>query len=50
MSDDIRRIGSDPDAVEQFYREHLDTVQRFVARRGLLRLDETVGLTNGPCR
>ncbi|HZC73719.1 MAG TPA: RNA polymerase sigma factor [Jatrophihabitans sp.] len=30
---DVRRIGTDPDAFEAFYREHLSTVQRFVARR-----------------
>lgn len=30
---DVHRIGRDPDAFEAFYREHLDTVQRFVARR-----------------
>ncbi|WP_278257392.1 sigma-70 family RNA polymerase sigma factor [Nocardioides convexus] len=30
---DVHRIGGDPDAFEAFYREHLDTVQRFVARR-----------------
>src|ERR1700688_2874151 len=27
------RIGSDPDAFEAFYREHVEAVQRFVARR-----------------
>jgi DNA-directed RNA polymerase specialized sigma24 family protein len=26
-------IASDPDAFERFYREHVDAVQRFVARR-----------------
>jgi RNA polymerase sigma-70 factor, ECF subfamily len=26
-------IGTDPDAFEQFYREHVEAVQRFVARR-----------------
>jgi RNA polymerase sigma-70 factor (ECF subfamily) len=37
--DDVRgspgpaRIGVDPDAFEKFYREHIDAVQRFVARR-----------------
>lgn len=30
---DVHRIGSDADALEAFYREHLDAVQRFVARR-----------------
>ncbi len=30
---DIARIGSDPDALEAFYREHVEAVQRFVARR-----------------
>lgn len=30
---DVRRIGTDPDAFEVFYREHLDTVQLFIARR-----------------
>jgi RNA polymerase sigma-70 factor (ECF subfamily) len=29
----VRRIGSDPDALEAFYREHVEAVQRFVARR-----------------
>ncbi len=29
----IGRIGSDPEAFEAFYREHLDAVQRFIARR-----------------
>jgi RNA polymerase sigma factor (sigma-70 family) len=28
-----REIASDPDAFERFYREHVDAVQRFVARR-----------------
>ncbi|UUW91783.1 RNA polymerase sigma factor [Pimelobacter simplex] len=32
-SDDVRRIGHDPDAFEAFYRAHLELVQRFVARR-----------------
>lgn len=27
------RIGDDPDALEAFYREHVEAVQRFVARR-----------------
>lgn len=30
---DITRIGTDPDIFEVFYRAHLDSVQRFVARR-----------------
>jgi RNA polymerase sigma factor (sigma-70 family) len=30
---DLRRIGSDPDAFEVFYREHVEAIQRFVARR-----------------
>lgn len=30
---DVGRIGQDTDAFESFYREHLDLVQRFVARR-----------------
>lgn len=30
---DVHRIGDDPDVFEAFYREHLDAVQRFVARR-----------------
>lgn len=30
---DLARIGHDPDALEQFYREHIEDVQRFVARR-----------------
>lgn len=30
---DVHRIGDDPDAFEIFYREHLETVRRFVARR-----------------
>lgn len=29
----IRTIGTDPVAFEAFYREHIDAVQRFVARR-----------------
>ncbi|NYG56705.1 RNA polymerase sigma factor [Nocardioides perillae] len=29
----VRPIGRDPDAFEAFYREHLEAVQRFVARR-----------------
>ena len=31
--DDVREIGRDPDAFEVFYREHVERVQRFVARR-----------------
>jgi RNA polymerase sigma factor (sigma-70 family) len=30
---DVGSIATDPDALEVFYREHLDSVQRFVARR-----------------
>jgi RNA polymerase sigma-70 factor (ECF subfamily) len=30
---DPRRIGTDPDAFEAFYRAHAETVQRYVARR-----------------
>jgi RNA polymerase sigma factor (sigma-70 family) len=30
---DPRRIGTDPDVLEEFYREHVRAVQRFVARR-----------------
>ena len=29
----IPAIGTDPDALEAFYREHVEAVQRFVARR-----------------
>lgn len=29
----LHRIGADPEAFENFYREHVATVQRFVARR-----------------
>ena len=29
----VAAIGHDPDALEAFYREHLEAVQRFVARR-----------------
>ncbi len=29
----IVSIGADPDALEEFYREHVEAVQRFVARR-----------------
>jgi RNA polymerase sigma factor (sigma-70 family) len=32
-SGDVARIAYDPDALEAFYREHLDAVQRFVTRR-----------------
>jgi len=32
-SPDVGSIAFDPDAFEVFYREHLETVQRFVARR-----------------
>lgn len=31
--DSVAAIGRDPDALEVFYREHLESVQRFVARR-----------------
>jgi RNA polymerase sigma factor (sigma-70 family) len=31
--DDVRRIGSDPEAFEAFYRTHVDAVERFVVRR-----------------
>lgn len=30
---DVRRIGTDPQALEAFYRDHIDAVSRFVARR-----------------
>jgi len=30
---DVVAIGDDPDAFEAFYREHLEAVQRFIARR-----------------
>ena len=30
---DVGRIATDPDTFEEFYREHLSTVQRLVARR-----------------
>src|SRR3954465_11844442 len=30
---DVGSIATSPDAFEVFYREHLETVQRFVARR-----------------
>jgi len=29
----VTAIGTDPDALEAFYREHVEAVQRFVARR-----------------
>lgn len=32
-SDSVSRIGSDPEALEHFYREHVDEVLRFVTRR-----------------
>lgn len=31
--DELPRIGHDPEAFEAFYREHVEAVQRFVARR-----------------
>jgi RNA polymerase sigma-70 factor, ECF subfamily len=31
--DEVARIADDPDVFEAFYREHVDAVQRFVARR-----------------
>jgi len=31
--DELCRIEHDPDAFEAFYREHVEGVQRFVARR-----------------
>jgi RNA polymerase sigma factor (sigma-70 family) len=31
--DPLTRIGSEPDALEAFYRDHVELVQRFVARR-----------------
>lgn len=30
---DVRRIGTDPQELEAFYRDHIDAVSRFVARR-----------------
>jgi RNA polymerase sigma-70 factor (ECF subfamily) len=30
---ELAEIASDPDAFERFYREHVEAVQRFVARR-----------------
>lgn len=32
-SDDVTALGRDPDLLEAFYREHVEAVQRFVARR-----------------
>ena len=32
-SDRVRRIGTDPEAFEGFYRTHVDAVERFVVRR-----------------
>ena len=32
-SHSLTAIGTDPDALEAFYREHVEAVQRFVARR-----------------
>ncbi len=29
----LARIGRDPDEFDAFYREHIEAVQRFVARR-----------------
>jgi RNA polymerase sigma factor (sigma-70 family) len=31
--DDVRRIGTDPEAFEAFYRTHVEAVERFVVRR-----------------
>ncbi len=31
--DDIRRIATDPDALESFYRAHVRDIERFIARR-----------------
>lgn len=33
QTNEVHRIGDDPDVLEAFYREHLPAVQRFVARR-----------------
>ncbi len=33
LYDPLTRIGRDPDAFEAFYRDHIEAVQRFVARR-----------------
>lgn len=30
---DLRTVGTDPDEFERFYREHLGSVERFIARR-----------------
>jgi RNA polymerase sigma-70 factor (ECF subfamily) len=30
---DLSRVGSDPDAFEVFYRQHVEAIERFVARR-----------------
>ena len=32
-TDDLARIAHDPDALDAFYREHIEAVQRFVVRR-----------------
>jgi hypothetical protein len=31
--DDVRAIGRDPDAFEAFYRAHIESIGRFIARR-----------------
>ena len=31
--DVVRRIGTDPDALETFYRTHVRDIERFIARR-----------------
>ena len=53
----IAAIGTDPDALEEFYREHVEAVQRFVARRvndphvaADLTADVFVGGHRGGCR
>ena len=33
MAVDVRRIGHDPGALEAFYGEHIERIQRFIARR-----------------
>ncbi len=33
MAPSVTAIGTDPDALEAFYREHIEAVRRFVARR-----------------
>lgn len=33
LTRDIRNIGTDPDALERFYLEHVDAVRLFIARR-----------------